>query len=581
MRTMWMVLGLLFLSSAALQAAPVDGDQQEQPLRRVRLWSDDGATAAQELEDAGYDVLYGTITVGSVDLVVSVAEQHDLEAAGYRLELVEVGRPFSEIQAEQTGRDPESLPTGYQNVEEIVAEMTAVAAAYPSICRLVDLTTEYDVAPTYEGRHIYAVKISDNVMATEDEPGFMMVSCHHAREVVTPVLALAAIDKLTSQYGSDPTITQLVDDNEIWIAPLWNPDGYHHVYYVDNWWRKNRHVVTGGIGIDLNRNYPQGWYNACSGSSNPGSDTFKGTSPASEAESQTMLAWSEQERFAKIIDYHSSGREALYGYDCWSHPFENFHRNEAIDLSYASGYGGSVRGPSADGEHYQWQWGKRGAHAFLIETHYEFQPSYASALQEAETVWPGTVWMLQRPIPLWGHVTSSSGEPLEAEIILEGITFSHEEENWSGGPFGRYHAFVPAGTYTVRVEAEGYESQTVSNVQVTAGGSTQLDVVLTNPMAVAAGPEAGPKLLLSCASPQRGSGLVRFELPLPARATLRVHDIRGGVVRTLIDAALGAGGHEARWDGADAAGRPAPAGSYFYRLTAGETSASRRLLLLR
>ena len=40
---------------------------------------------------------------------------------------------------------------------------------------------------------------------------------------------------------------------------MWNPDGYNHVFTVDNNWRKNRRVLPGGIGVDQNRNYPQGW----------------------------------------------------------------------------------------------------------------------------------------------------------------------------------------------------------------------------------------------------------------------------------------------------------------------------------
>lgn len=580
MRITLAVMCALLLAAAGAQAYQAQNDGAEEPLRRVRLIADHAPALAEALENTGYDVLYGTIEAGSMELIVSREELARLEADGYILEMLALGRPLSEIQSERTRLDPESLPDGYQNVEEIIDQMRTVAAACPSICQFVDVTETFDLTPTHEGRHIYAVKISDNVQQEEDEPAFMMVGCHHAREVVTPVLALVAIEKLTTQYGSDPTITQLVDDNEIWIAPLWNPDGYHHVYYVDNWWRKNRRPVSGGIGIDLNRNYPQGWYNGCSGSTDPGSSTYKGPEPASEAETQTMLAWSIEQQFAKLIDYHSSGREVLHGYDCWSHPFDNFMRDEAIALSYAAGYGGSHRGPSADGEHYQWQWA-RGTHAFLIETHTSFQPSYESALQEAEIVWPGTVWMLQRPISLWGHVTAAAtGAPLEAQVILEGITFSHEEEYWSGGPFGRYHASLPAGTYTVRYEAEGYDPLTVSNVQITSGGSVHLDVTLTSSLSVAV-EQAETILRLSAPAPFRTPGMLRYELPAAGRATLRVFDVRGGLVRTLVDAYRHAGGHQARWDGADDGGRPVPAGNYFYRLSLGERSTSRRLLLLR
>jgi hypothetical protein len=40
----------------------------------------------------------------------------------------------------------------------------------------------------------------------EDEPAAMLVSLHHAREIVTPLIALHAIDQLVDGYGVDPDI---------------------------------------------------------------------------------------------------------------------------------------------------------------------------------------------------------------------------------------------------------------------------------------------------------------------------------------------------------------------------------------
>lgn len=577
MRTLSAWLLLLIASSLLFAASAAGG---EEPLHRVLLTSGDAEALAARLADEGYDVLYGSVTGTSLELIVSVEELERLLADGYALETTAVGRPFAEIQAERDRLDPESIPSGYSNVEGIIAQMTTAAATYPAICKLVDLTATYDAPTTYEGRHLYALKISDNVHQDEDEPSVMLVGNHHAREIVTPVIVLTAMQKLLTQYGTNPTITQIVDGQEIWLAPTWNPDGYNHVYYVDNWWRKNRRPVSGGTGIDQNRNYPFGWENSCSGSSTPSSETYKGPSPASEAETQTMLAWSRDQRFGKMIDYHSSGREVVHGYDCWAHPFDSYISNEAIALSQASGYGGAHRGPSGDGEHYQWQVAMMSCHAFLIETHTEFQPSYASALSEAELLWPGILWMLQRPVPLGGHVTdASSGAPLAAKVTLVGVAFGHGEEIRSAGTTGRYQAYVPNGTYTVRFEAEGYDPLTVSGVLVTSSG-TQLDAVLTSPMAVA-DPAVASRLHLQVPAPFRAPGTLRWALPAEGRAALRLYDLRGAVVRTLFEGETGAGSHAAVWDGTDQQGRPVPAGSYYSRLTGAGETATHRVLLLR
>ena len=243
-------------------------------------------------------------------------------------------------------------------------------------------------------------------------------------------------------------------------------------------WRKNRRVFSNGVGVDQNRNYSQGWSSSCAGSTSVPSDTYKGPSAASEAETRAMVAWSEAERFAKVIDYHSSGREVLYGYRCLSHPFTSWFRQEAIALSNASGYGGLVRVPSAEGEHPEWQFAKLGAYAFLIETHTEFQPAYASALTEAAMVWPGILAVIDRPIPVSGHVTdATTGAPLSAKVELVNVAFANGETNTSGGAFGAYHVFLPPGTYDIRFSREGYAS-VVRRVTVSATSAAVVDVQL-------------------------------------------------------------------------------------------------------
>ncbi|HMB71176.1 MAG TPA: M14 family zinc carboxypeptidase, partial [bacterium] len=390
---------LLFLYTAVVLAVAIPA--RAEPLRHVRIEAQDAPSLAVELLRSGFDVLEGETGPGTVDVIVTAEDLELLRDRGLQPELIATGRPYRDIQQEALGA---AVPTGYLDLAAVLTRMQAVADSFPSICRLVDLTAELGTPPTFEGRHLYAVKISDNVATDEDEPAFLQVAAHHCREIVTPVIGLLAIEQLTSQYGTDPAVTAVVDEYEIWIAPVWNPDGYEHVFNVDNLWRKNRRVFGPDVGVDLNRNYSQGWFNGCSGSTTPSSITYKGPAPSSEAETMTLEAFTERERFAKVLDHHSSGREVLHGYACWTHPFDAYLQSEAQILSNQAGYG-SIRAPSADGEHYEWQLGPRGAYAFLMETHTTFQPSFASAIAEAQQVWPATLWMLERAIPLQGHVT--------------------------------------------------------------------------------------------------------------------------------------------------------------------------------
>ena len=442
-----------------------------------------GARLGAELEAAGFDVLHGDAGAHGVEIIVSAAEWRALVARGLDLELVATGRPFAEIQAgwqASVAAGDGVVPAGYPDRAGIEAALAALAAAHPERAELVDLTQRYGQPATADGHHLYALRLGDDITAVQDEPAVLLVSCHHAREVVTPVIALDHAARLLDGYGNDPAVTAAVDAHEIWIAPLWNPDGYEHVFAVDNLWRKNRtDFGAAGTGVDLNRNYPFEWDSSCSGSSLPGSSTYKGPAAGSEVETATMLAFAADRRFAKVLDYHSAGREVLYSYACASHPLAAFLASEAVALSAASGYGGDVRLPSSEGEQYEWQLANLGAFAFLTETAAEFQPSHAAALAESALTWPGTLHWLARPLSLSGHVTDAcTNLPLAARVDVPALAFAHGETFDSGGDFGRYALFLPDGNWTVEFGAPGYASVALP-VGVTAGGGQVLDVALT------------------------------------------------------------------------------------------------------
>jgi hypothetical protein len=67
-----------------------------------------------------------------------------------------------------------------------------------------------------------------------------------------------------------------------------------------------------------------------------------------------------------------------------------------------------------------------------------------------------------------------------------------------------------------------------------------------------------------------------FSLPRPAYARLAVYDVSGALVATLVDGALPAGEHGARWDARDR-----PSGVYFYRLQADGQTQTRKMILVK
>jgi hypothetical protein len=74
---------------------------------------------------------------------------------------------------------------------------------------------------------------------------------------------------------------------------------------------------------------------------------------------------------------------------------------------------------------------------------------------------------------------------------------------------------------------------------------------------------------------------IAFTLPRTSTVRLRVYNIRGQVVKTLMDGELGGGRHTVQWDGTDAAGRKVATGIYLYTLEAGGFRASKKMLLVK
>jgi len=80
-------------------------------------------------------------------------------------------------------------------------------------------------------------------------------------------------------------------------------------------------------------------------------------------------------------------------------------------------------------------------------------------------------------------------------------------------------------------------------------------------------------------NPMRARCDIGFELPKAASTSLRVYNMRGQVIRTLVSANLASGAHQSVWNGLDDSGHPCAAGVYLLRLESGNTQSAKKLLL--
>jgi hypothetical protein len=82
-------------------------------------------------------------------------------------------------------------------------------------------------------------------------------------------------------------------------------------------------------------------------------------------------------------------------------------------------------------------------------------------------------------------------------------------------------------------------------------------------------------------NPFNPSTVIRYQIPVREHVQLRVYDVSGALVRTLVNEATPAGAYALSWDGRDDRGTPVSSGVYFYRLVAGEFNDVRKMTLVK
>ncbi|MGH9245844.1 MAG: M14 family zinc carboxypeptidase [Acidimicrobiales bacterium] len=298
--------------------------------------------------------------------------------------------PAEVDQIRQLGYEPEAYTltldfppedSDYHNYAEMVAAIDEAVADHPSIVR------RFSIGSSYEGRTLWAVKVSDNVAIDEDEPEVLYVGLHHAREHLTVEMMLYVLEELTTGYGSDPRITDIVDNREIVLVFNLNPDGGEYDIVDDEYgfWRKNRQPNPGSpyIGTDLNRNYGYRW-GCCGGSSGfPGSETYRGPAPFSTPEVANIRHYIDsrvvdgEQQIAAAISFHTYGELVLwpYGYTFTDVPADMTEEDHDVfvemgtTMAESNGYTPQQSSDLyiTDGDFNDWAYGQHRIFAFTFE----------------------------------------------------------------------------------------------------------------------------------------------------------------------------------------------------------------------
>lgn len=415
---------------------------------------------------------YGVIDAVSGDSVrinMKPEQFEEFSGKGWPFRVYTLYRPTSGKAATLEWQGWNSYPS-YTQYDSV---MRSFADSFPGLCRLDTIGT------TPQNHQILVVKISDSVHFDQPEPEFLYSATIHGDETGGYILMLRLIDYLLSRYGSDTLVTRLVDNLEILICPLANPDGTYRGgdESIAGAWRYN------AAGIDLNRNFP---------------DPQDGDHPDSQEhqpETKAMMDFHQRHHIGFSANFHAGAEVVNYPWDTWS----RLHADDAwfkrVSRIYAdtvhqyapAGYmSGFDNGITNGAEWYSISGGRQDYVTYFEhgrESTIELDNDKVTPESLLDTLWAYNYrsllyYMREAMFGVSGFVTDSvTGKPVSAEIFIPGHDFDSSQV-FSDSASGYYHRYLAAGNYSFSVRADGYTPKQISGIVVNNGQQTRMDVQL-------------------------------------------------------------------------------------------------------
>ncbi len=406
------------------------------------------------------------------DLIYAYANQYQLElfnATGISYDLLP--HPSTLIVPEMTDtimrqREWDTYPT----YELYIEMMYQFQTDYPELCKIVK------AGQSVEGRDILFAIISDNVNENEAEPEFMYTSTMHGDETTGYILMLRLIDHLLVNYGIDDRLTSIVDNVEIWINPLANPDG---TYWTGN------HTVYGAHrsnanGVDLNRNFPDP-----EDGEHPDGNTW-------QPETLAMMDISTAKNFILSANFHGGTEVLNYPWDTWPTRHADDAWLQVVSHTYAdncqenspNGYMNGYDDGITNG--YDWYTTSGSRQDFMTyfrncrEITMEISDVKLLPADELPDYWEYNresflLYIEETSYGFRGNVTNQEGNPIYAQIEV----LDHDIDNsqiMSDKILGNYHRMIEAGTWDIEASAYAYQNIVINGIQTEYNEINWLDI---------------------------------------------------------------------------------------------------------
>ncbi len=485
----WALILVLLVAGAVstvAQEAPqaIPTDAKGLPLWQVKEWSDHPVSILLQ-DEVALEALLAAVPIASFDRDqirpvwddakhfrlefrprVTDDEEAALISRGYAVErlpdLDRLGREGAERRwAEQYAKGGDDFVYGekgvWHNNAQMIAILDQIETDHPGIARTFNWGT------SIQGRDLYGLVISADVDYTTAEPEVRLSSTMHGDEPPMMEMLLFLADYLTDNYGQAgyDDVTYLVDNYEIHLMPLYNPDGNA---------MSQRYNANS---VDLNRNFLEP----------------AGTHGTLEIENVYFENYSDAHHFVISLNGHSGALVVNYPWDYTYTLAPDDAALQLLSLEFSTYNLPMYNSPYfTDGI-------TNGAAWYVItgslqDWSYDQTDCIDVTLEDYDTKWPSDtvidgLWEENREslmhfvkaarYGVHGVVTSSaSGLPLDATVTVTGNAVPVHTDP----AHGDYYKLLATGTFDITYEATGYISQTVYGVSTVWGTETVQDVAL-------------------------------------------------------------------------------------------------------
>ncbi|NNF22386.1 MAG: hypothetical protein HKN67_10610 [Saprospiraceae bacterium] len=407
----------------------------------------------------------------------------------------------------------------YEGYEEMMYQFEET---YPDICEIIN------IGSLNSGRNILVARIGDNLNQQEDEPGFLYTSTMHGDETAGFPVMLQLIDHLLCNYQEDEKITRLVNEVNIYINPLANPNGTY---------RAGNHTVEGAIRfnaafVDLNRNFP---------------DPEDGPHPDNrnyQEETKIFMDFADSVSIQMACNIHGGVEVVNYPWDTYLHTHADDSWWIELSRAYADtvhrygppGYFSEFNNGITNG--YAWYEVQGGRQDYMTyfkrsrELTLEISEDKLLDSDQLPVIWEANRnallnYMEESLYGLRGTITDCvSGLPVMAELYIPGYDMDNSSV-FSDSITGHYYRYLDNGSYQIFIEAPGFQDLSFEAI-VQDKASTRIDIEIC-PQGISS---VSDPVLSNITFYQEGRKIYFNDLPDRQELSIRVFDPAGKLIHS-------------------------------------------------